>query len=87
MKRVFEGFGLAACAALLVAVTGWVVSCGESPRQRSESVASTGISITTPVLKRVSSWDVQTVDTLGDVGLHTSIDFDPADGEPAIVLS
>ena len=51
-------------------------------------MASTGVSITAPVLKRVSSWDVQTVDDGGEsednVGQHTSIAFDPADGYPAI---
>jgi len=81
MRKRFTVFGWATSVVALLVVIGFVASCGEASR-----LQPMGISGDSPVLKRASSWDIQQVDTYGDTGYYTSIDFD-SDGEPAIALS
>ena len=85
VKEYLRVWGWTALAVLSVILVGFLASCGS----KAESQPA-GVSTSPTVFKTASSWDVQLVDAGeggDDVGTHTSLDFDPADGYPAIVLS
>jgi len=78
MRKRFTAFGWATYTVVLFVLIGFA-SCGESA-----VIQLPGARTGHEVVKTTSSWDVQDVDTSGDVGRYTSINFDPADGYPAI---